>query len=74
VTPHVTSADKFGTTRQVVLASLFDPSAIEALYQASQGWPRKINRAAHYALSAAASTKSRHISAEHFATAFDELT
>lgn len=53
---------------------LFDPSAIEALYQATQGLPRKINRAAHYALSAAASTKSRHISAEHLATAIDELT
>lgn len=53
---------------------LFDPSAIEALYQATQGLPRKINRAAHYALSAAASTKSRHISAEHLATAIDEIT
>jgi len=53
---------------------LFDPAAIEALYQATQGLPRKVNRAAHYALSAAAATKSRQISAEHMATALDELT
>ena len=53
---------------------LFDPAAIEALYQATQGLPRKVNRAAHYALSAAAATKSRQISAEHIATALDELT
>jgi type II secretory pathway predicted ATPase ExeA len=53
---------------------LFDPPAIEALYQATQGLPRKLNRAAHYALSAAASHKSRQVSAEHVATAIDELT
>lgn len=53
---------------------LFDPAAIEALYQATQGVPRKVNRAAHYALSAAAATKSRQISTEHMSTALDELT
>ena len=33
---------------------LFEPAAIEALFHATQGLPRKINRIAHYALSAAA--------------------
>lgn len=53
---------------------LFEPAAIEALYQATHGLPRKINRTAHYALSAAASRKSRQVSAEHVATAIDEIT
>jgi len=53
---------------------LFDPPAIEALYQATQGLPRRVNRAAHYALSAAAAAQSRQISTEHMATALDELT
>jgi type II secretory pathway predicted ATPase ExeA len=54
--------------------ALFDPAAIEALYQATQGLPRKVNRVAHYALSAAAATKSRQINTEHIATALEELT
>ena len=33
---------------------LFEPGAVQALYQATHGLPRKVNRIAHYALSAAA--------------------
>jgi general secretion pathway protein A len=52
---------------------LFEPHAIEALFQASQGLPRKVNRAAHYALSAAALAKDRQVSADHVQTALDEF-
>jgi general secretion pathway protein A len=52
---------------------LFEPPAIEALFQASQGLPRKVNRAAHYALSAAALAKARQVSADHVQTALDEF-
>ena len=52
---------------------LFAPAAIEALFQASQGLPRKLNRAAHYALSAAALSKARLVSPEHVQTALDEF-
>ena len=52
---------------------LFEPAAIEALFQASQGLPRKLNRAAHYALSAAALARARQVSAEHIQTALDEF-
>ncbi len=38
-----------------------------------RGLPRKINRAAHYALSAAALAKVRQISTEHIPCALDEL-
>lgn len=52
---------------------VFEPAAIEALFQASQGLPRKLNRTAHYALSAAALAKARQVSAEHVETALDEF-
>jgi len=52
---------------------LFEPAAIAALFQATQGLPRKINRAAHYALSAAALAKLRQVSAEHVQAALDEV-
>ena len=52
---------------------LFEPAAIEMLFQATQGLPRKINRTAHYALSAAALAKVRQISAEHVQTALEEV-
>jgi type II secretory pathway predicted ATPase ExeA len=52
---------------------VFEPAAIEALFQASQGLPRKLNRTAHYALSAAALAKVRQVSAEHVQTALDEF-
>jgi type II secretory pathway predicted ATPase ExeA len=52
---------------------LFEPAAIEALFQASQGLPRKINRAAHYALSAAALTNAKLVNTEHLQAALEEL-
>lgn len=52
---------------------LFEPAAIEALFQATQGLPRKINRAAHYALSAAALAKLRQVSSEHVQAALEEV-
>jgi type II secretory pathway predicted ATPase ExeA len=52
---------------------LFEPAAIEALFQATHGLPRKINLVAHYALSAAALAKLRQVSAEHVQTALDEV-
>jgi general secretion pathway protein A len=52
---------------------LFEPPAIETLFQASQGIPRKLHRAAHYALSAAALAKAQQVSAEHVHTALDEF-
>jgi general secretion pathway protein A len=52
---------------------LFETPAIEALFQATQGLPRKLNAAAHYALSAAALAKAKQVSAEHVQAALDEL-
>ncbi len=52
---------------------LFEPPAAEALFQASRGLPRQVNRIAHYALSAAALQDARTVDAEHLQTAVDEL-
>jgi len=52
---------------------LFEPAAIEALFQATHGLPRKINRVAHYALSAAALAKLRQTSIEHVQAAIEEV-
>lgn len=52
---------------------LFEPSAIEAMFQASRGLPRQVNRMAHYALSAAAIVQSKTVTADHMQQALDEL-
>ena len=52
---------------------LFEPAAVHALYQATHGLPRKVNLVAHYALSAAALTKARQITAEHVQSALEEV-
>ncbi len=52
---------------------LFDPPATEALHQASQGVLRKINRIAHYALSAAAIAKTRQVNIELLQAALEEV-
>jgi len=52
---------------------LFAPQAVEALYQATNGVPRKLNQLAHYALTAAAIDNARNVSAEHLHAALDEL-
>ncbi len=53
--------------------ALFEPAAVEALYQATHGLPRKVNRLAHYGLSAAALGKARTVTAEHLAAALAEV-
>ena len=52
---------------------LFDPPAIEALFQATQGMPRKVNRLAHCALTSAAIDKARTITTEHVQAVREEL-
>ena len=44
---------------------LFEPPSAEALFQASRGLPRQINRIAHYALSAAALDGARTVNPDH---------
>lgn len=60
--------ERAGTT-----LALFEPPAVEALFHATQGLPRKVNRTAHYALSAAALTKSRTVTTAHLQAALEEL-
>ena len=52
---------------------LFEPPTVEALFQATQGIPRKVNLLAHYALSAAALATARTVSAEHLQAALEDL-
>ena len=53
---------------------LFEPAVIEALYQASRGIPRKVNRLAHYALCAGALAKAKAVGLEHLQVALDEVS
>jgi len=53
---------------------LFEPPAVEAVFQATQGMPRKVNRVAHYALTSAALAKRQTVSAEQVAAAVEEVT
>lgn len=52
---------------------LFDESAIEAIYQATQALPRKVNRLAHYALTATAIAEQRTVNAELVQSALQEI-
>ena len=52
---------------------LFEPPAVEALSQSTRGLPRRINRTAHYALTAAAAKGARTVTAEHIEHAVAEL-
>ena len=52
---------------------LFDPEAVEALAHSTRGVPRRINRTAHYALTAAAAQGARTVAAEHIEHAVAEL-
>ena len=51
---------------------LFEPGAIEAIFQATRALPRKINRLAHYALTAAAIDRARTVTIEHVQAALAE--
>jgi general secretion pathway protein A len=52
---------------------LFEPAALEAIFQATSGLPRKINLLGHHALMAAALTKAKSVSAEHVTAALAEV-
>jgi type II secretory pathway predicted ATPase ExeA len=51
---------------------VFEPAAIEALFQATQALPRKVNRLAHYSLTAAAIAKQKTVNVEHVQAALSE--
>jgi general secretion pathway protein A len=53
---------------------LFEPAAVEAIFQATGGLPRRINRLAHHTLLAAAVAKAKVASADHVAVAAAEVT
>jgi general secretion pathway protein A len=53
---------------------LFEPAAIEAIYQASAGLPRRANAFAHHALNAAAIARAKTVSAEHVQAAAGEVS
>lgn len=52
---------------------LFEPAAVEAIYQATQGVPRRVNTVAHHALIAAALAKARTASIDHVQAALAEV-
>lgn len=52
---------------------VFDAPAVEALFQATQGMPRKVNRLAHYALASAALANAHTVTTEHVETALEEV-
>jgi type II secretory pathway predicted ATPase ExeA len=52
---------------------LFEPPAIEMLFQATHGMPRKVGRLAHFALTAAAQQGTKAATAEHMQVALEEL-
>jgi general secretion pathway protein A len=52
---------------------LFEPAAIEAIFQATGGLPRKVNLLAHHALMAAALPRAKAVTAEHVQAALPEV-
>jgi general secretion pathway protein A len=53
--------------------ALFEPAALEALFQATGGLPRKLNLLAHHTLLAAAISRARSVSADHVQAALPEV-
>ena len=53
---------------------LFEPAAIEAIFQATSGLPRKVNLLAHHSLMAAALAKAKAATAEHVHAALPEAS
>ncbi|HKB33408.1 MAG TPA: AAA family ATPase [Candidatus Dormibacteraeota bacterium] len=53
---------------------LFEPAAVEAIFQATGGLARRINRLAHHTLLAAAVAKAKVATADHVAVAAAEVT
>jgi general secretion pathway protein A len=52
---------------------LFEAPALEALFQATSGLPRKVNLLAHHALLAAALAKAKTVTSEHVQAALPEV-
>lgn len=52
---------------------LFEPAAMEAIYQATNGLPRKVNGLAHHALNAAALARAKSVTVEHVQAASAEV-
>jgi type II secretory pathway predicted ATPase ExeA len=53
---------------------LLEPAAVEAVFQATQGLPRKVNLLAHHALLAAALARAKVVTAEHVQAALAEVS
>ena len=52
---------------------IFEPAAVEAIFQATNGLPRRINSLAHHALLAAALGKSKTVNPDHVQAALPEI-
>ncbi|MFZ5776035.1 MAG: ExeA family protein [Thermodesulfobacteriota bacterium] len=61
--------ERAGSPRQ-----LFEPEAVEALFQATNGLPRRVNLIAHHALNAAAALSAAAVSADHVRLAVEETS
>jgi general secretion pathway protein A len=53
---------------------LLEPAAVEAVFQATQGLPRKVNLLAHHALLATALARAKVVTAEHVQAALAEVS
>lgn len=53
---------------------LFEPAAVEAIFQATQGLPRKVNLLAHHALLASAVSKAKSATVDHVQAALQEVS
>jgi len=53
---------------------IFEPAAVEAIFQATNGLPRKVNLLAHYTLNAVTLEAGRTATAEHVHQAHDEIS
>jgi len=53
--------------------SLFEPPSLEAIYQATNGLPRKVNLLAHIALNIAALNKDQSVNENHILIAVEEM-
>jgi type II secretory pathway predicted ATPase ExeA len=54
--------------------SLFEPEAIEAIFQATGGLPRRVNLLCHHALTAAAVARQKTVTAAHVEAAVPEVS
>ena len=52
---------------------LFEPAAVESIFQASGGLPRRVNGLAHHTLLAAAGAKAKVATADHVQAAIAEV-